>query len=230
MTANQKAGAAEQAAPALPPLTVARFEEALRLVDRLYEANVDTALARLQDYQERHRSATGRPLTAEEAVRWAAVAHDILKHEHHTPAELQQSGLREYDPAGPWELLVAGGLATAPALLDAFLEFVALVEMDADKFRQAYDSDMVAEAVSRDAQQFAHLPITEAKERIRLALEHFTAFQDGEPGEALRSLIQTVTGALEQAVVRVSSETSQRSSSTGSAESTDGRVEASFTS
>lgn len=216
--------AAKKTTGVLPVVTVARFEQALRLIDRVYEANVDSTLRRLQDYRDRHREVSQRPLTAEEAVRWAAVARDILTEQGEAwePSELQQSGLYEYDQPQAPELLVAAGLATGTALLDACREFVALVEMPADRFREAYDSDMVAEAVAKDAAALAHIELTEAKQRTSAALAHFAAFQDGEPGEVLRSLIQTVTGAFEQAVIRTMRETSQQGSATGSAASTGG--------
>lgn len=217
----------------LPAVTVARFEQALLLVDRIYEANVDSTLRRLQDYRDRHREVTQRPLTAEEAVRWAAVARDILKDEAGgmSPADLQQSGLFEYDQPGPPELLVAAGLATGTALLDACRQFVALIEMDSDVFRAAYDEDRVPEQVDDAARELAHIDLQEAKARTTAALTHFAAFQDGEPGEVLRSLIQTVTGALEQAVIRTMSETTlPDGSATGSAESTGGAAVKSSTS
>jgi hypothetical protein len=213
----------------LPAVTVARFEEALKLVDRIYEANVESSLTRLQDYRDRHRAATQRPLTAEEAVRWAAVARDILKEEPYTPADLQASGLYEYDQPGAKELLVAGGLATGTGLLDACRQFVALMELPATTFVEAYDTDMVQDAVEAAAAKFAHVELQEAKQRTSAALTHFAAFQDGAPGEVLRSLIETVTGALEQAAVRVSAEVSQQLSVTDSVGSTDGTVTMSST-
>lgn len=230
--------AAKKTTGVLPVVTVARFEQALRLIDRVYEANVDSTLRRLQDYRDRHREVSQRPLTAEEAVRWAAVARDILQQQAEQegaagwePSDLQQSGLFEYDQPQPPELLVAAGLATGTALLDACRQFVALIEMPADRFREAYDSDVVAEAVDQDAQALAHVDLKEAKQRTSAALAHFAAFQDGEPGEVMRSLIQTVTGALEQAVVRTIRETSSpQGSATASAESTGGPAVKSSTS
>lgn len=222
MAAAQKTGGGVK----LPPVTVGKFQAALLLLERLFESQQESFLTRMQDYRERHREATSRPLTASEAAQYATAMREVLGEQAPSPADLQNSDLYGYDQPGTQELLAAAGLATAPALVDSCRQLVALIEMPSARFRQAQDDDLLPEAIEEAAAQFDDLELAEARDRTMAAISHFSiAAGAGErPGEVIGSLIQTVMGALEQAASRA---TQSANSSIVSPEATGGPVETS---
>lgn len=241
MAASKQAARAKSsggpAAPVLPPVTVARFEESLRLVERIYLSQQEGFLQQMQDFRAQHRDVTQRPLTAEEATRFAAAMSDVLA-DGTDPAEyaaqLQNSDLYAYEQPGVRDVLIAAGMATAPALVQAAGKFVALMEMAPDRFVACFEDGTLPDAVDEDARALAHVPLAEARARTVAALEHWAAEAGVSSGEALRSLIEAVTGALEQAAARITatngtglSELSR--SSTGSPAPTGGPAEPSST-
>ena len=226
MTTKQKAADTTSAAK-LPPITVGKFEAAAVLLERLYEAHQEGFIQRMQDYRDRHREVTRRPLSADEATRYATAMREVLGDQADSAEALQQSDLYAYDEPQAMEVLAAAGLATAPALIDAARQFTALIEMPRDAFAKALDDDRLEEQIAQDAAALNDLTLTEARERAAAALGHFGEQTGAGSGEAVRSLIETVTGALEQAALRVTAETSQRTSSTDSLEPTAGPAETS---
>lgn len=211
----------------LPVVTVGKFGAATRLIERLFAAQSDGFLTKMQEYQSRHREATGRPLTAEEAAKIATGMREVLGDQADSPADLQQSDLYAYDQPGSKELLAAAGLATAPALIDACSRLVALIEMPTATFRAAEDDHELDMALDEAAAKFEDLSLSVARERTVNALAHFGEAAGVGQGEALRSLIQMVLGAWEQAAVRVATEASSGMSQTGLPDLMDGPVPAS---
>lgn len=220
MATAQKAGGTK-----LPPVTVAKFEAALLLLERLFDAQQESFLGRMQEYRDRHREVSQRPLTAGEAADIAVAMKEVLGDQAQTPADLQASDLYAYDMPDSRELLAAAGLATAPALLGAVRQLVALIEMPSVEFKKAHADDLLPEALEEAAGKFDDLELVVARKRTTDAVAHFaTAAGSGDnPGEVLRALIQTVMGALEQAAERTMKDTaSQLASSMLSVEPTDG--------
>ena len=226
MSANTKRGTSEEPADKkLPPVTVAKFEAALLLLERLFEAQQESFLQKMQEHRERHTEITQRPLTAGEAADIAVAMREVLGDQAQTAAELQSSDLYAYDMPDSRELLAAAGLATAPALLSAVRQLVALIEMPSATFKKAHADDLLPEALEDAASKFDDLELVEARKRTTDAVAHFAsaAGSGDNPGEVLRALIQTVMGALEQAAIRTTKDAaSQLASSMLSVEPTDG--------
>src|SRR4051794_39764994 len=108
---NVKQGAPSRKAagaslPTLPPVTVARFEESLDLIERIAAEERSGFLREMQDYRDQHREVTRRPLTAGEATQFAAAMAEVYRDEE-TPdevaARLQNSELYAYDDPSSWE-------------------------------------------------------------------------------------------------------------------------------
>lgn len=205
----------------LPPVTVARFEEAMSLVEALVDEQTDTFVRKGQEYRELHREGTSRPTTAREAAQIASAMANLGD----LPAvqvavAVQQSDLRGYDEPEPVEILLRAGIATAPAAMESVKRFVALVEMPAEKFQQAREAGELSEALDEAAKAMAYLPLDGMRDRAQLALEHF-AVAAGAEGKTW----SLFTRALWQAVQQASSSlglTRAQSSLTGSPPSTDG--------
>jgi hypothetical protein len=213
MAATTKPRPAKPVARRLPPVTVARFEEAGSLLERLVEEKADVFLAAGQRYRDRHASAARRELTAEEAGEIAAGLAASLD----TPADLvdlaakvQQSDLRAVPPPAPQELLFAAGLATAPALIELIRRFVALIELPAVEFEEACETYTLDDALDAPA-------------RASAALEHFAGATGRTPGEAWALLARTVGSAFMEAMRQLAPTLGSGSESlTGSAPSTGG--------
>lgn len=203
MAATKKAAGAKPVA--LPPMTVQRFEESLQLVEAIAKAERSGFLAEMQAFRDEHRAATRRPLTAEEATRFAAAMVDAYAGEapEQVAGRLQGSELYGYEDPSPREVLTAAGLATAPALLRAVRSFVALIEMDPERFETACESDALPAVIEGDADILSRATMTEGRARALAAFEHWGKEVGVDSGEAMRRLIETVTGALEQAAMRV---------------------------
>jgi hypothetical protein len=134
----------------LPPVTVARFEEAGRLLERLVEEKADVFLAAGQRYRDRHADTARRELTASEAAEIAAglaAAMDTPPDIVELAAQVQASELRATPQPAAQELLLAAGLATAPALVEVTRRFVALIELGADEFEEACEADELEDAL-----------------------------------------------------------------------------------
>jgi hypothetical protein len=187
----------------LPPVTVARFEEAGRLLERLVEEKADVFLAAGQRYRDRHADTARRELTASEAAEIAAglaAAMDTPPDIVELAAQVQASELRATPQPAAQELLLAAGLATAPALVEVTRRFVALIELGADEFEEACEADELEDALDAPARALRALPLDEARVRTSRALEHFAAATGHTPGEAWALLARTVGSAFTEAM------------------------------
>lgn len=219
-----------RAAVRLPPVTVARLKEAMAFIERLAEENTDVFVASANRYRERHRNGTSRALTAVEAAQVAAgLAAGVNAATADDAVAVQESGLRAYDEPDPREVLLAAGIATAPAFLDIATRFTALVEMPADTFAAAREDETLDDAIAAAAAILDDLEVTEARARATAALEHFAAAAGAQQGKALGLLTQTVWTALQNALRVVMDERSTSSSLIDSAANTTGLGETSST-
>lgn len=207
----------------LPPVTVARFEEAMNLVEQLVDDQTDVFVAKGQAYRERHREGTERKLNAQEAAQVAAAWASADGLPPVTVAEaVQQSELRAYDEPEPIEILLRAGIATAPAAMGTVKRFVALIEMDPQQFQTAREADTLDEALDTAVEAMAYADLAEARGRAQRALEHFAKEAGDSSGKALSLLPGALWQALRQATTTLGLQRAP-SSLTGSPPSTDGR-------
>jgi hypothetical protein len=213
-------------------ITVARFESAMLLLEELVAENTDLFIGKIHEYREKHRAGTDRALSPEEAAQVAA-ALSVAMTEGRDPvqvaADVQASDLRAYDQPGQTEILVAAGVSTAPAFIKAALRLVALLELPEDEFEAAYDAETLPAAIDGGVKELRKLDLAEARIRAKGALELLAEKSGAESGEGLRSLVQVVWRALNQAVQRGPGESSALSSLTGWDAPTDGAEETAFT-
>lgn len=212
-------------APRLPAIRVARFREAVALLDRLVEEKTDVFLGAAQRFRQRHHEATSRALTAVEAVQ---IASGILGETDQlaTAEKVQASELRGYEDPQPQEVLVAAGMATAPAFMDAATRLVALLELPDDVFRQAREDETLDEAIDARVKELDELPMPEARARARAALDHLAkAAGASSSGEAWGLLTRTVGQAFSHAMVAFAPilQGAEHVSLTGSLPNTDGQ-------
>ncbi len=213
----------------LPRVEVARFEEAMRLVEQLVDETEDVFVAKGQAFRERHRDGTERKLTAQEAAQVAAAWSTSAGLPPVTIAEaVQQSELRAYDEPEPIEILLRAGVATAPAAMGCVKRFVALIEMPAHQFRDAREADGLDSALDDAVNAMAYEDLTAARPRAQRALEHFANAAGDGSGKALSLLPSAMWQALQQATSSLGLVRAQ-SSLTGSPPSTDGLGETSST-
>ena len=213
-------------------ITVARFESAMLLLEELVAENTDLFIGKIHEYREKHRAGTDRALSPEEAAQVAA-ALSVAMTEGRDPvqaaADVQASDLRAYDQPGQTEILVAAGVSTAPAFIKAALRLVALLELPEDEFEAAYDAETLPAAIDGGVKELRKLDLAEARIRAKGALELLAEKSGAESGEGLRSLVQVVWRALNQAVQMGPGESSALSSLTGWDAPTDGAEETAFT-
>lgn len=220
-------GRATRPAP-LPPISVAKFEEIGRLVERLIEEKTSVFIDNQQVYRDAHREGTRRPLNAAEAAQIVASLGEALGSElDENPlkavADVQTDGrLFAYDDPQPLELLLAAGISTAPALIDATKRLVALIEMDTETFKQARESDQLDDAIDDAAKETEYEPLPDGRARAARALQHFADSAGVEPGEAMRLLSRVVGQALGQAMQITTAGISDLASLIGSLEPTGG--------
>jgi hypothetical protein len=196
-------------------VTVARLEEVGVLIERIVTINQSLFIERAQDYREQHRAGTSRSLSPTEAAQVAAVLADAKPL---TAAEQAQgSELRAYDePSGP-EILLAAGIAVAPAFIKATRQVVALVEMPAAEFKRLRELDRreggteLADAIDEAAVPLGDLTLEEGRERASRAFAHYAAAAGFDPGEALGLPVQAVWQALKGALATIQEGVSQSS-------------------
>lgn len=231
-TTSQKPRARKALAATLPPVTPARFEEALALIDTLVDEQTDLFIAKGQEYRERHRAGTERRLTAQEAAQVAAAWSTAQDLPPVTVAEaVQQSELRAYDEPQPAEILLRAGIATAPAFMGAVQRFVALIEMDSVRFREHRELGKLGEALDRavDEMQYVDLDGDDgARARAQRAFEHFSLAAGASSGKAWSLLPKALMQVVEQATSSLGLAPGP-SSLTGSPPSTDGLAATSST-
>lgn len=223
--APRKRAAPKVTLPGLPALCVAHFEEAMRLVEELVEEQTSVFIDRGQGYREQHRKGTERALSAAEAAQIAAA---MASGEGLPPVALavavQESELRGYDEPEPMEILLAAGVATAPAAMSAVKRFVALIEMSVADLEAACESDRLDDELDAAVKAMTYAPLdgpTGARERARRAYEHFAKAAGSSQGKALSLLPRALWQAMTQATARLGLQ-SGPSSLTGSPPSTTG--------
>lgn len=183
---------------ALPVVVVARFEEVAKLIEVLVAEKQDVFLTAAQGFREKHRAATSRTLNAPEA---AQVAAALIRSDVEAAVLVQGSDLRAYDEPSAKEIFVAAGLATAPAFLDACSRVTLLIEMPAEVFDAACETDTLEDAIAEARAAWRKLPMPEARERVSAALDHFAkAGGAGSAGEAWRLLTRIVMQAHQQTI------------------------------
>ncbi len=191
----------------LPKVTVARFKEASRLIERLADEKRDVFLDRMQGHRESHLSRTRRELTPAEA---AHIASALISDEDPVTlaARVQASQLRAADPPESMEVLLSAGAATATEFIDGAQRFVALMEMPADVFEQARENgpDALDEALDDAVDVLDALPMSAARDRARAAFAAFSAEagMGDDPGEAVRLLLRMIRQALGEAAAMMS--------------------------
>jgi len=217
----RSAGAAEL--PPLPPITLAKLMEITQLVERLVSEKTSVFVEAAAEYRARHRKATRRELKPEEAAQVAVGMADALGQEIHddpgaAAARVQASSLRAYDEPEGREVLLAAGLATAPAFLDVASQIVAMVEMPTDLFETAREGNTLPAAIARMAQDLESLDVAAVRERASRALEHFSQAAGVDTGKAWGLIAQTVWQAMSQMLaMQISSSPSPTSSLVDSA-------------
>ncbi len=221
--------------PALPPVTVAKLEDGARLIERLVQENASIFGENIRKYREERRESSTRPLTAAEAAQVAAAMGSVVEENGGVSplaenpgkvlADLQNSELRAVDEVPVQEVLLAAGLATAPAVLSATKQLVALIEMPSDAHREAREGGTLDTAIDADAKTLDYLELTEGRDRARLALDHFQSAAGAAEGEGLSLIVNMIGQALGQAVQAAPNLGSAFASLTGSPVPTDGIAE-----
>ena len=213
-------------------ITVARFESAMLLLEELVAENTDLFIGKIHEYREKHRAGTDRALSPEEAAQVAAALSVAMTDERdpvQVAADVQASDLRAYDQPGQTEILVAAGVSTAPAFIKAALRLVALLELPEDEFEAAYDAETLPAAIDGGVKELRKLDLAEARLRAKSALELLAEKSGADGPEGLRSLVQVIWRALNQAVQMSPGESSGLSSLTGWDAPTAGAEETVFT-
>jgi hypothetical protein len=205
MATAQKARRSASGRPQLPVIDVARFEEIGHLIEQLVAENTDVFVRKGQEYRDAHREGTRRALTVEEATQLAIAAVDDRPVEQRAAAFQNEEGLYAYDQPDRREILVAAGVATAPAFVRACRKAVALIEMPTEEFWSAFDEQRLDDAIDDAANRLRRTPLPEARERTVVALEHLAAAAGDAGGKGLTVLARTIWAALLQAMDQLES-------------------------
>jgi len=224
-TTTTAKSAGGQAGGSLPPVTVGKIGRLLTMLEELYDEQRDQSLSKMRDHLDSSREATRRPITAQEAVSYSAMMTDLIGDQAATPTELQDSGLWAQTDPSATELLVVGAMSAGPGLLTAALRFVAVIEMDADRFQTADDDGSLDDLLDSDVKTMRTVEMPAMRSRIVAAFTHWASQIGAGQGEALGRLAGTAWAAIENAASRVTVETAtmrDRSSLTGSPDTTDG--------
>lgn len=206
--AASKTGAAKTRSPrqpkdqttrVLPPITVAKFEETGKLLERVVKENQSLFIEHGQEYRTKHRAGTSRPLTPAEATQLAVAitdGEDTIKRAEN----MQASSLRAYDEPSGREILLAAGIGVAPAFIRAATDVVALIEMPPDDFEEASEDGNLDRAIKARASELRKLPLPQARERASAAFAHYAQSAGFEPGEAWGLPVQAVRQAITTAM------------------------------
>lgn len=226
MAATKRAGAT--GARSLPPMTVARFREITELVERLVEGHTDAFIAAGQRYRDRHREQTSRPLNAMEIGQIAAGLSTSLADARD---QIEEAGLTHHDEPVAHEFLLAAGVATAPAFLTSALRIVALLEMPADTFEQARETESLDETIDEAVVDLEALELDDARLRAAAAMDYLASKTGVAQGKAWSLVARTVWQGLQQAMGHLTTgpETWLTLSSTDSPPTTTGPDETSST-
>lgn len=229
MSATSTPRAAPEAArgAGLPPVTVFKLWLAGTLLDRVAREHVDSFADAAQAYAAAHRERSRRPLSAVEAGQVAAGLASLYAGDDPVGVaeRLQASSLRADDPPPRRELLIAAGIATAPAFIDSVLSLVALLEMPNDVVESLDEVGGLDDQLAARVRILRRLELADARTRAAAAMDHFAQAAGASSGEALGLIVQTIWKLVHQAVSPISTS----SSLTGSPEPTDGADDASST-
>jgi hypothetical protein len=195
-------GGKPAAARVLPPVTVARRPAAPAQIDTLVEQKADIFAIRGQRYREVWRDRSERSLEPDEVAQVAGALGAALGRSDITDllAEVSESNLRTKSDPPRLEVLLAAGIATAPALIDACLDFVALIELPADAFEQASDAGTLFLALEEPVRALKRLELAEANQRARAAFSHIAAAAETTPGEAVGLILRALGTSLSTAI------------------------------
>lgn len=216
----------------LPPVSPARFEETLGLVEQMVSDNYDEFVSKGQDSRRQHRQGSERPLTAFEAAQVAAAwaSADGLP-PITVAAAIQQSDLRATDEPEPNEILLRAGVATAPAVVGLVQRFVALIEMPSEDFQQARENGQLERTIDEAVATMAYENLTGpdgVRQRAQDAFEHFSMEVSSTPGKVVGLLARKIWESMQQAITDLGLQRAP-SSLTGSPPSTDGLAATSST-
>lgn len=214
--------AAAQGGRPLPRLTVARFREVGLLVEQLVDEQTDAFIQAGQAFRDKHRVGTSRPLDAMEVAQIAAGLSTSLADARE---QIEAAGLTHYDAPAQQEYLVAAGVATAPAFINAALRVVALLELDDDEFEAARESERLQDALAEAMGELEQLDLDDARIRAARAFEHLASKAGVDQGKPFSLIARTVWQGLQQAMrhlTTMEAGTSLMSSSTPSPASTAG--------
>lgn len=185
----------------LPPITLARFTHVAELLEQLLAEKTSVFAGHANRYRREYRARSERPLTAAETGQIASAMSASLEDSDPAAAlkAVNQEGLTVSDDPSPTEVLIAAGIATAPAFIDSVKRLAALVEMPADKFEAAREAGSLDVAIVEGVKAWDQLDIQEARERAKAVLEHVSVGIGGDPkaltGQIGRMLLQAVTQA-----------------------------------
>lgn len=218
----------------LPPITVGKMGDASHLMERLVLEKTSIFSERIRDYRAARTTGSERGLTADESVQLTSGVIPALVEAGNAEAaenpeaiavKFQNSDLRASDPIPQGEVLLAAGLATAPALLDAVGQLVALIEMPNARYKKAKTDDTLDDFIREDAAKLEDLELSDGRARAAAALAHFQTAAGSTAGEAIGLLRDMMGQALAQATAIDLSEVSPFTSLIGSPPPMDGAEE-----
>lgn len=222
--ADKRAAAAPDTGAALPPITTARFHEAMLLMQELVDQQTTVFIERMQAYRDQHRAASGRPLSAIEV---AQVAAGLGKELSDAQQAIDDADLKHYDEPESTEVLLAGGVATAPAFFEAAMRVFALLSLPPDVFKSARKAGTLRSALDDEVERLEDEDLALVRDRASAAFRHLAAASGVEPGKAWATIGRTVWSALMTAADQTSTPSS---SLTGSPPDTAGTPTSSSTS
>ncbi len=190
------------AAPKLPPVTVARLQAAAAQIDGIIVDKANLFAERGGLYVAAFREHSERDLNPDEIAQLAGALGASLGRDDlpELLREVQDSGIRTRNDPPRGEVLLAAGLATAPAFVDACLSFVALIELPADEFEVAFDDGTILLALAEPIKQLRRLGLSEANVRARAAFAHLASEAGQTPGEAVSLILRALGTALQTGI------------------------------
>lgn len=230
-----KQAAPKAAAPKLPPISVAKFEIAMQLLERLAAENTEKFIDKGQEFRAQHHAATERKLNETEAARVAAAIAAGYMPADATPeqamaevppaevaklaARVQEESLQAWDEPASQDVLMHALVALAPALPILVMKLLVLVEMPDDELRPLAEQDELGdhealdEALMERVREVRWETLESQRKRAQKAFEHFAKAAGFKPGKAMGLIAQSLWGALVEAMGRLNAATDSASSS-----------------